>query len=83
MLLTLWGTKLLTKEEIASAAISRLGGWIAHNGKKRPTNFTKERVEILLRNGRMIAINEHPSTWWHWRRDEDPELNIVAYRIIK
>ena len=73
----------MTEEEIAAAAITRLGGWIEYDGKKRPANITKERVEILLRNGRMIAINEPPSTWWHWRRDEDPELNIVAYRIIK
>ena len=73
----------MTEEEIAAAAISRLGGWIAHDGKERPVNIAKERVEVLLRSGLIIAISEHPDTWWHWRRDEDPAINIMAYRIIK
>ena len=73
----------MTEEEIAAAAISRLGGWIAHDGKKRPADIAKERVEVLLRSGGIIATGKHPAAWWHWHRDEDPAVNIMAYRIIK
>ena len=70
-------------KDIAAAAITRLGGWIEHDGKKRPANITEERIEVLLRSGRIVALSKHPTTWWHWHRDKDPGYNFMAYRIIK
>ena len=73
----------MTEEEIVSAAISRLGGWIAHDGENHPAGVANKNVQVLLRNGVTIFTDGRQGTWWRWQYDEDPELNIVAYRIIK
>ena len=72
----------MTEEEIVSAAISRLGGWIAHDGGMRPTGLSKKRVVALLRNDRVMTISEYWASAWVWRYDEDPGLNVMAYRIV-
>ena len=72
----------MTEEEIASAAISRLGGWIAHDGENHPAGVANKNVQVLLRNGITIFTDGRQGTWWYWRHDEDPTVNIVAYRII-
>ena len=72
----------MTEEEIVSAAISRLGGWVPHSGGMRPTGLSKKRVVALLRNDRVITISECRASAWVWRYDEDPGLNVMAYRIV-
>ena len=73
----------MTEEEIVSAAISRLGGWIAHDGENHPAGVANKNVQALLRNGVTIFLDGRQGPWWYWRRDEDPAINIMAYRIIK
>ena len=72
----------MTEEETAAAAISRLGGWITHDGGMRPTGLSKKRVVSLLRNGGVITISACRASAWVWRYDEDPGLNVMAYRIV-
>lgn len=72
----------MTDEEIAKRAVGRLGGWIEHDGGMRPTGLPKKRVVALLRNDRVITISECRASAWVWGYDEDPGLNVMAYRVV-
>ena len=80
---TSWHTEsLMTNEEIAKAAIARLGGWIPHGGGDCPFP-DKKIVEVKLRNGRTIGPIVSVCFFWSWALDPKEEFNVMAYRIIK
>ena len=80
---TSWHTEsLMTNEEIAKAAIARLGGWIPHGGGDCPFP-DKKIVEIKLRNGRTIGPVTSVGSFWSWASDRREDINVMAYRIIK
>ena len=73
---------LMTEEEIVTAAISRLSGWIPHKGGDCPFP-DKKIVEIKLRDGRTIGPIVSVCFFWSWVSDPKEDLNVMAYRIIK
>ena len=80
---TSWHTEsLMTNEEIAKAAIARLGGWIPHKGGNCPFP-DKKIVEIKLRNGRTIGPVTSVDFFWSWASDRREDINVMAYRIIE
>lgn len=54
--------------------------WLEHTGGDQPV-ANNVHVEILMRCG---ETDIGPAGWWWWGRAfDDPEIDIVSYRIVE